>query len=157
MVQHADIDHTGIPGTGAAAVKACRVTRNADQSISSGGTAISWDNEVRDDGGFWASSPNPTRLTAPDDGWYMFAACANAGVTTSDSFDVRVHLNGTNIANTRHYETTNSVNFRQSIAGIVYMTAGQYLELFLDVGATQTVIGETTSPGGLQMSIAQVH
>lgn len=137
--------------------QAVRVTRNADySSISSGGTAIPWDNEVRDDGGFFDSG-SATRLTAPADGWYCIQYSANSGATNQDSFVARLRLDGTTvISSNRHYEATNDVAFQLNGGTTIYLTENQYVELLLDVGATQTVRGESTIPGSMNMSMFKV-
>lgn len=137
-------------------IKACRVKRDAAFSISSGGTAISWDNEVRDDGGFW-SVGSPTRLTIPDTAWYCVMGTVNSGAGTSDTMSVTIRLNGSTIIMwAKDYETTNSVAFGATPGGIVYLTAADYLEMLVDVGATQSLLGETTQGGLLNMSIFKI-
>lgn len=154
--QHSDIDHTGLPGVGAAAVKACRVTRNADMSISSGGTAVAWDNEVRDDGGFWDGGA-PTRLTVPDDAWYSIHATGNNASSSADFVSGLLRVDGSTIIDRgREYETTNSVSWSVKCSAIIYLTAGQYVEFLLDVGASVSAHGETAVPGYLNMSIAKL-
>lgn len=137
--------------------QAVRVTRNADySSISSGGTAIPWDNEVRDDGGFFDSG-SATRLTAPADGWYCIQYAANSGATSSDSFYARLRVDGSTVIHSnRNYETTNDVTYQLSGGTTVYLSANSYVELLLDVGATQTVRGETLLPGHMNMSMFKV-
>src|SRR5688572_25862554 len=64
-----------IGGGGSSVGKSSRVARTSNQTIAtSTSTAISFDSEIYDDGGFWAIG-NPTRLTAPVDGYYEVWAC----------------------------------------------------------------------------------
>lgn len=75
MVQHADIDHTGITGVGGvAAAIGCKVTR-ASTEFSVGNntyTAVQWDAEVFDTSTMHDNSTNPSRVDIP----------AISGVTT---------------------------------------------------------------------------
>lgn len=74
---------------------ACRVRRNANQAAATGAwTALSWDVEEDDDGGFYAGGA-PTRLTIPATGWYAlygWLAWANSGAGAGRY--ASWHLNG---------------------------------------------------------------
>lgn len=147
----------GLDATSGGTVKACRVRRDAAQAIVNGGTAISWDVEVRDDGGFW-SAGSPTRLTAPDTAWYTILAVGNNGAGTQDSVVATLRLNGTTpISYGRQYETTNSVLWTANIVGAFYLSGSDYVEFLLDTGTSQNVLGESGNGPYLNMSIVQIH
>ena len=58
---------------GIADVNGAFVRRVANQAIpTAGNTAISWDTEDRDEGGYWAGG-TPTRITFAANGWYSLS------------------------------------------------------------------------------------
>jgi hypothetical protein len=95
-------------------------------------TALPWDAEARDDGGFWAVSPNPTRLTIPtgEDGWYdVIGNVRWAGDTTGDRY-LEVYLNGTTkIGVSRVDALSSAVGQRQQVSSTHYLEADDYVEL----------------------------
>ena len=119
-----------------------RVKRNADQAITSPGTAISWDTVEKDNGSYW-NSAQPTRLTARVAGWYLVGGRGNSGVSSEDSTSLYLRKNGTTILDfDRHYETTDGVVFHVQGVTAVFLAAGDYIEMVVNVGASETVSGE---------------
>lgn len=132
-------------GSGSAIVNdGCRVTRTgAAQSISHATeTALSFDTEDRDDNGYWTVS-NPTRLTAPATGWYVVHAGTRWG-STSGGFvrTLYLRINGTTgVEGARSDLSVGTANNAQSVSGIVYLTAGDYVEaiVYQDSGSSDSI------------------
>ncbi len=96
-------------------------------------TAIAFDTEIADLGGCW-SSTDPTKLIAPITGWYIAAGswrlrgadnviyCRNAAL---------IKLNDTTwVARNDYYPRETRTCVVSSMAGMVYMEAGDYVELY---------------------------
>ena len=124
----------GVAGGGS--TLAALVTDASHTPAGAGEEAISYDTEVRDDGGFF-SAGSPTRLTIPSTGWYLVTGyCFTAAASSTDSFIVALRVNGTTrIAGTRHYETTNAVQWIQTLSTIHYFTATDYVEMTVTFAA----------------------
>jgi hypothetical protein len=121
------------------AIGVCVSRANALSIPSATPTAITWDNEVRDDGGCWAVG-NPTKLYAPIAGWYIINAFAwwdgdddcgrrlyilANGVTTIGRQSVGV--------TTYHNDPTNSVS------AVYYLSANEYVEIMADQNANNAL------------------
>lgn len=147
MVQHADIDHTGLPGVGGGGSGvAVRVTRNASLNVGTSEAAIVWDNEVRDDGGLWEGVTNPSRITIPSTGWYLIGAALEAGSTAGDWWQGYLRLGGaTNLQFDIYFQTTTSTKALQWCQ-LRYMTAAEYVEIYAQAQATTAItVGVTAN------------
>jgi len=72
------------------------VTRSTSQTISSGvATAISYTAITWDTDDYWALSPNPTRLTVPTDGVYMFFTHIKWDADSNGKRVLDIRMNGT--------------------------------------------------------------
>jgi hypothetical protein len=119
----------GVLASGGSA-SAAHVTRAATQAITTAvETAISFDTEVRDDGGYWVVG-SPTRLTIPATGWYNLSGHTIWEANTTGIRYGALMKNGTDylayVSNGPH--ATNG-NFRENLAINVYLTAGDYIEM----------------------------
>lgn len=74
---------------------AVHVRRTTNQSIDTGATftAVSFDTEVFDQEGFW-SVGSPTLLTMPEEGLYIFGACAKWAANDTGTRELGFRLDG---------------------------------------------------------------
>jgi hypothetical protein len=102
--------------------------RAATQSVANNtDTAISWDTEVADSDNMFATSPNPTRLTASTPGTYIITATATWSANPVDG-RIRLSKSGAGIAN--FGSEVIGDNRVMSFAWITSMNAGDYIEVF---------------------------
>ena len=142
----------------------CAVRRSTGQSINSGSlTAISYDTELHDTAGMWASG-NPTRLVAPVDGFYVVTASLGAlaaQVTSAFRFGLYLRVSGSRIiaAGGDPYTTSGADSIR-AVAGGDWLTAGEYVEVlcFHVKGSALTLTTTTaTAQHGNQARMVQVR
>lgn len=121
------------------AARACRVQRAAALNVTTTDTAVSWDTEVRDDGGFW-NSGQPTRLTAPEDGWYHVGAVASHLTSNNDWLQGYLRRDGTTVLDSfLDYNAANTTP-KALVHGLdIYLTAGQYVEFMIAAQVTQAL------------------
>lgn len=110
---------------------AARVYNNANISIpDSAVTALTF-NTVRRDNGSLYNVANPSRLTAPVDGWYLItgsALFANSAAGSERAGSIRI--NGTNIAQTDPSFGA-AIPPTLNVTTLYYLTAGQYAEYYV--------------------------
>lgn len=145
----------GAGGSGSASFNGARQYRTSNQGVSSGSYAsIEWTHGRYDEGGYW-SAGNPTRLTAPETGWYEMGGHARftAGGSTAELLSIRIRVNGiTTIAQVDNEQTTaggmaNPTDL--SVSTGYKLTAGDYVELqvFQNTGASLDITAsENSSP-----------
>jgi hypothetical protein len=109
-----------------------RVWKSASQAISTGSaTAISFDSESYDEGGFHDTVTNNSRITIPSglDGYYYF--CGNIQWATNGTGERNAVLKQDGATEMAHGRTVPSSGFatQDIVSGIFPMTAGQYMEL----------------------------
>lgn len=127
-------------------------------AISGTDTAVPWDAEDRDDAGFWSSS-DPTRLTAPHDGWYVSSFMARWDTSTAGTYR-EIRISRTRAGNVLGFAGMQVgppiARSWQNCGGPVYMLAGDYLEARVvhDSGSNRTIshTSDVTS-----FSIAALH
>jgi hypothetical protein len=129
MVQHADIDHTGITGVGGgAAFVGVRVSR-ASGTVSLGTntiTAIGFDEEEFDTDAFHDNSTNNTRLTIPTTGYYHIGG--GFYLTSNLVADIGIRVDGS--ATLAAFKRESGGGFGSAaLTTILSLTAGQYVEL----------------------------
>lgn len=119
ITSHADLDDLVRYGA--------TVSNSSAQTLSNGSsTTLSWDTEVRDDGGMWVVSPNPERIDIVVDGWYAV------------SLNVRWATNGTGVRIIRVKNSTatlidssagavSGVSLTQSASSVYFLSAGDYV------------------------------
>jgi hypothetical protein len=141
-------------GGGSGSASAVRVHRAGALNITSTSTAISWDTEDRDDNGYW-NIGNPTQLIAPVDGWYYVGGGIVLQNSNADYLEGALLLDGTTeLQRDLDFETSDVIPKMINFSSLVYLTAGQYIELIADAGGTVAV-----SPGqscNMWMSLAEV-
>jgi hypothetical protein len=117
-----------------------KVHLGANQAIPTGlpHTAISWDTEVSDDQGFWAASPNPTRLTCPASrpGLYRVLACVTFAAGNAPA-NARVMKNGApgtgaTVVFKIEGDFFSGVSLSLPLEGVCVLEAGDYLEVYVD-------------------------
>jgi hypothetical protein len=148
------IQPSGVPGyqsvAGIGSAVGARVYRSTNFTLTWGApTAITFDTSVRDDAGFW-SAGNPTRLSASSAGWYLVVGQVAANYAQFGLLQLSVYVNGAANASAQtgmdnvssgwgvDYET-------KQVSCLVYLTAGQYVELYCAAsrtsGANAAMIG----------------
>lgn len=106
------------------------VQRTSNQAISlNTETTITFEQENRDDNGFWAGG-SPTRITAPNTGWYFLSAAVrwDTGAATGDR-RAKWRLNGTTDRFGNNFTAVGAANATNIANALVYMTAAEYAEL----------------------------
>lgn len=110
---------------------AARVERTTSQSIPNNTiTAISFDTENFDTGGFWTVG-SPTRLTVSEEGLYMFGGCVLWPANTTGTRELGLRLNGTTILqhNDQPVDPSLSIPYWQQVTYQAILTPTNYLEL----------------------------
>jgi hypothetical protein len=126
-------------GAGGGSAVAARVTRAAALNVTSTPTAITWDTEERDDGAYWASG-TPTRFTIPSDGWYMLGSHVQLNAGNGDQFYQYFLVNATDQRGLiRDIFTTNGWPKTIHTSELLYLDAGDYVEVFIACDTTQGV------------------
>jgi len=123
-------------GAGGTVVGAMVTRTSFTSGPTSTNIAVSWNTEVRDDANFWASTPNPTRLTIATAGWYTVTASINWDNPTTGGRFLYVRLNGSTII--AEQATNGMADLRQNIAVTRYFAASDYVEIvfFQNSGGT---------------------
>ena len=133
MVQHADIDHTGLPGVGASAVDYARVSRSTTQTITtSTDTPIGFDTEVEDTAGYHEGVTNPSRFTVPSSKAGVFHVRGGVfwDANATGQRQCYIRKNGTAIPGTYQVDPGNSsFGIAQFASAIVRLAVGDYVEL----------------------------
>lgn len=161
MVQHADIDHTGITGVGGtAAFVGAKVYHSTTQSVNDAtSTALTFDTEAYDTDAFHDAG-TPTRLTCPSgkDGVYLLVGGTTMAAATSPTNPTqcwwRKTLSGGGSSelpagDSRTPSTTLPTGFFASTT--VELAAGDYVELMVYQDGTgaknfgNAVVGATSS------------
>lgn len=118
-----------VPGT----VLGCRVKKSGSQSINNSTlTAITFDQEVRDDGGWHDNSTNNTRLTVPTgkDGWYIAMGQIRYAGNASGQRISQVKLNGTTVIGYQILPNLSTTDpMRTIVTSAFYLVATDYVEL----------------------------
>lgn len=122
-------------GGGSHTVYGVTVTRSST-SIAQSGVAITWDAEVRDDGGMWDSTPNPTRITIQSTGWYVANAFIEHASDSDGGRRVYWRKNGASTVGRSSVVSPAAMNDPTVQAtAIEYLSATDYLELIVDQNA----------------------
>lgn len=132
MTDHADIDHTGITGTGTAAFSGAKVYHSTTQSIPDvTSTAVTFDSEEYDTDAYHDAGA-PTRLTVGSDGKYLLiGGCTMVSPTTPvNPTQIFWRKNGTTIlrAGDSHLPATTQGHV---ISTVVALVATDYVELMI--------------------------
>lgn len=107
----------------------CQVNLTSNEAISNAGTtAIGWDAEVRDDGGYWAAG-NPTRLTVPSTGWYVITCNVVWASVSGDHWVlIQWRVNGTTTFLGHVQIDSSGVAWDYSCSVLVKLNATDYVE-----------------------------
>lgn len=118
--------------------KGVDVTHSTTQSITNVTlTALTWDTETKDEGGYHEGATNPSRITIPTglSGWYVVTAgCAWVGETfAGTAVNLWLRLNGAGvISGTRQTALPVAASFTsglyQTTSKVIYLSAGDYIE-----------------------------
>ena len=132
------------PSTGTTFV-GCSITNTApgSQNISNSTlTAITFANENFDTNNFHSTSTNTQRITIPSgkDGYYQVNGSVRWDANTTGSRSVYIYKNGSDVGS--NYCTPSANNPSNALSVILYLVAGDYIELsvFQNSGATRTVL-----------------
>lgn len=125
----------------AATTVGCYVYRSTDQSIPNAAwTALSFDTEAIDTGGFWDIA-NPTRFTATEDGFYAISAQAlfTDGSNVTGVRQIAIRQNGTNFLKTHAYRPTGDIAYSFTTMlvelSFIYLASGDFLEICVFQGS----------------------
>ena len=129
----ASIAYLGSGSAMGTAVQGTEVSRSTAQTFTTGQTAaISFDTETLDQGSMWAVSPNPSRVTVNEKGWYSVSAGGSwaAGSTTNNRRVIYLRTGGawSNEA-VAEGDADASVVLNLSVNDQFYMDIGDYVEL----------------------------
>lgn len=120
---------------------ACKAYRSAAFSITSGGGSekIPLDAESFDLGSDWDTTNG--RFVAPVTGYYQVNASVRAtSVNANGVLVTEVYVNGASVLNSSTPGTVNLQTMSCSISDIVFVVAGQYIELYADCSTTESVV-----------------
>lgn len=127
------IAYLGSGSAAGTAVEGTEVRRSTAQSIGAGAwAAISFDTETLDQGGWWAVSPNPTRITVARSGWYAYEGKGRwaAPTTAGSQMQLYLQVSGGLVSAVDDATSVSGKYSFVSVSGQVYLTAGQYVELY---------------------------
>lgn len=128
----------------------CEVELTAAETFDQNGKIIPWDAETVDTDGFWAVTPNPTRLTIPTglSGVYMVACSYRTLTIAADQAgqDCAIYKNGTRTFGTKTLTTNNDHEPAIQVVIIDHNgNAGDYYEMWLDTNEGVTFTLESVS------------
>jgi hypothetical protein len=111
-----------------------RITLTSNQSYSSGTTKVAVDNVVFDTGSDWDSTNK--RWEAPRDGHYIIHGGVWFTVAPTSWFYILIYVNGSYVL--RH---PSSNGFQPNLAGMVALSAGDYVEMYVNSNSSSRTIG----------------
>lgn len=110
----------------------CRVTKSGTQSTGSGVlTAVTWDVETFDLGGFHESASNTARFTAPVAGWYVVQACAEWAANATGQRDIFLRKNGTTDFARDKRQASAAGAAAASVNGLVQLDVNDIVEVYV--------------------------
>jgi hypothetical protein len=133
---------------------------------------LTYDSELYDTNSYHSTVTNPSRMTAPVTGYYYVRGSAQWATSSSGSRHLTITKNAAGVVgvNTQLYGSHPAhATFptQNQISGMVYLVAGDYLELFAyqDSGSGLAITKDTSNPfqmqlidgGGAEFSGAQVY
>ena len=115
--------------------KGCQASRTSAQTIPNDvNTAILWNGENWDNGGFHSLVSNTDRLTVPDTGNYLFVAwisLSSANEDTANHFTLRKNAGATTIGSHTHIPKNIFGANAVVMSFMVALSAGDYVKLWL--------------------------
>lgn len=98
-------------------------------------TPITWNNEIIDHGGCWTAG-DPTKLTAPVDGWYAITAFAWWDGDNDGGRRLYIRLNATTTIGRQSVVSPAAHNdVANSVSALYYLEAGEYVDVIADQNA----------------------
>lgn len=125
---------------------ACKAYRNTAFNVTGGSSdeKIILDAEVYDTGGDWDTTNG--RFTAPVTGWYQVNAQINLGNVDSTGIVVcAIYVNGAPYTYFSSFSSGSTQEVTANGSDLVYVTAGQYIEMYADCSSTEAVQTGSTS------------
>jgi hypothetical protein len=115
--------------------KGCRLFNTATISVANNtATALTYNSESFDTDSFHSTSSNTSRITIPAGlgGKYSVFAIIEYPANTTGSREIQIRINGSVAGQTIvDYQNFSSGAFYQKTAGIMELTAGDYIELWV--------------------------
>jgi hypothetical protein len=125
------------------------VTMTSDFNVGSTPTAVEFDAEQYDYGGWHSIASNKSRLTVPTTGVtrvYVSAGVALNGVTVTETVRIVLKKNGASVIGgfniVQVVDTTTPAH--SMISAVLDVVAGDYFEMFVSVDSTANVESDTT-------------
>jgi hypothetical protein len=134
----------------AASFKGCRLYSGTQSIANNTATALTYSSESFDTDGFHSTSTNTSRITIPAGlgGKYSVFSIVEWAANTSGAREMQIRIDGVVAGQTIvDYQNFSSGAFYQKIAGIMEITAGSYIETFVQQG----------SGGNLNASLSQSY
>lgn len=137
--QQALLTGAGAPPLGGVGFGAL-VSRSTSQTIPQGGTpvAIIWTTEDRDDGGtpgYWDSG-DPTKFFVGTTGYYLVACNAKLSDAVGAQWSITLQVGGVAGDDPTQGVQGDAQTDWTSVAAVLYLTAGQYVEVYADHNET---------------------
>src|SRR5262245_46226094 len=139
-----EVDVTIATSSGGTTLDRARVTRSSNQTFTSGSsTALSFDTEDIDDGGFYAGG-SPTRLTMPATGDYeinglIWWATPSGTPAAGTYMDMAFRKNGSGNSIAKSNSLLPNGSHSNQLHWVGSLTSGDYVELFVTNGHTGSV------------------
>lgn len=116
--------------------------RNAALNSASIDTAIAFDTELFDTNNNFDVTTNKGRYTVPVTGYYWFNALAGNTAATATPMRTGLMVNGV-LKKVGNMATPSTANNRFSVTGVLYLTAGQYVEAtYIGGGGSVMAVGQ---------------
>lgn len=133
---------------------ACCVSRSSALEIATATpTAITWDNEVRDDGGCW-SSGDATKLVAPVAGWYAISSWVWWKANNAGGRRLYILANGTTTVGRSSTASSAAMNdITNHVSAVYYLAASEYVQIMAD----QNSGGGLDVQAGAMAQMARIH
>lgn len=106
-----------------------RVSSSSDQTLGNNShTELVWDTEIFDISDFWDVA-NPTRLTAPVDGYYLIGGNCPLDSDSDGDRELHIDLNGNTQLASQKIRATAGGTARLVVQTLYFLSAGHYVEL----------------------------
>ena len=130
---YASIAYLGTGAAAGSAVEGTEVWRSTAQSVGSGSltgtTAVTFDSEAYDQADLWQASPNPTRVTAKETGWYNISGRGQWAANATGARIMHIYQPGVGNLATDLRPAISGEALYQGTSTPAYLTAGQYVTL----------------------------
>jgi hypothetical protein len=139
------------PGFGSIIDRGCKVTHNANQSITSGlQTTLNFNTEVYDKWGMHDTAVNNQNIVIPIAGVYYVTACIEwAASNAGDYRDIGIYLSGSNHIAQNRIRAASAVNTTRLNIGVLYRFAANdivYVWVKQDSGGALNVVTNSYTP-----------